>query len=356
MLKVIVTEGLGSSDADAGVLRDAVKDVDVAAAAKSAGVSAESVSRIARDFARSKSGLAIGGGVAATGSNAVSSLVAINLLNAAVGAVGPRMRLGTNPALGRATPYAEMVKLTEAMKKGEIDVLVLVDVNPIYSMPPKAGFADALAKVPMVVALASRSNETTARAHVVLPTLHSLESWGDFEAEDGVIGLMQPTMGPVPIDGKPVDVRSTGDIFLATGRQALGDEEGKGPLKWAGFRALLDEEWQKRAKEYASGQAIRGVLGGVAQARRARGARRRPRRSRCGRKRAPRRIPSSSPATARTSSSRIRRCGSSTAETPTSPGSRRPPTRSPRSRGTSASRCRPRRRGRWGSSGATWSS
>src|SRR5262249_13993846 len=121
-------------------------------------------------------------------------------------------------------------------------------------MPARAGFAEALAKVPTVVSLASRSNETTARAHLILPTLHPLESWGDYEAEAGVVGLMQPTMGPVPIDGKPVDVMATGDILLSVGRPALGTEEGKGPLKWASFRDLLEEEWQKRAKEYAPGK------------------------------------------------------------------------------------------------------
>jgi molybdopterin-containing oxidoreductase family iron-sulfur binding subunit len=254
MLKVILDDGLHAPDADAGTLREAVKDVDVAAAAKTAGVSAESIGRIARDFARSKAGLAIGGGAAATGSNATASLVAVNLLNAAAGAVGTRVRFGSDSALSRVSPYAEMLKLVESMGKGEIEALILVGVNPVYSMPPKSGFIEALAKVPMVVALASRSNETTVRAHLLLPTLHPLESWGDYEVQDGVVGLMQPTMGPVPIGGKPVDAKATGDVLLAVGRQALGMEEGKGPLKWASFQDLLNEEWQKRAKDHASGK------------------------------------------------------------------------------------------------------
>src|SRR5262249_61131413 len=117
-------------------------------------------------------------------------------------------------------------------------------------MATKGGLSEALAKVPMVVALASRANETTARAHLVLPTLHPVESWGDYEVQSGIVGLQQPTMGPVPIAGKPVDAKSTGDVLLTVGRQALGTEEGKGPLKWATFEELLNEEWQKRAKDY----------------------------------------------------------------------------------------------------------
>jgi anaerobic selenocysteine-containing dehydrogenase/Fe-S-cluster-containing dehydrogenase component len=254
MLKVILDEGLQTADADLGTLREAVKDVDLAQAAKSAGVPAEAIKRIAHDFAKSKGGLAIGGGAAATGSNATQSLVAVNLLNAAVGAVGKGIRFGSDSALSRVSPYAEMVKLADAMRKGEIEVLVLVDVNPVYNMPPKSGFAEALGKVPLIVALASRPNESTARAHLVLPTLHPLESWGDYEAADGVIGLLQPTMGAVPIDGKPVEAKATGDILLSVGRQALGSEEGKGPLKWASVQDLLTEQWQKHAKEYAGGK------------------------------------------------------------------------------------------------------
>ncbi len=254
MLRAILDEALQSPDADVATLREAVKGVDVAAAAKSADLPVEAIKRVAQDLAKSKGGLAIGGGAAASGSNATQALVAVNLLNAAVGAVGTRLRFGHDSTLGRVSPYSEMLKLTEAMSKGEVDVLILVDVNPVYSMPAQSGFADALGKVPMVVALASRSSETTARAHLILPTLHPLESWGDYEARSGVIGLMQPTMGPVPIDGKPVEARATGDILLSVGRQTLGSEEGKGPLRWASVQQLLNEEWQERAKEYAPGK------------------------------------------------------------------------------------------------------
>src|SRR4029450_3100166 len=127
---------------------------------------------------------------------------------------------------------------TQAMAGGQIEVLVLVDVNPVYAMPPKSGFAEALGKVPLVVALAGRPSETTARAHLVLPILHSLESWGDYMAEDGVLGLMQPTMGPVQIEGRAV--------------QALRPQEGTGPLRWASFQDFLRDEWQKVARDYGS--------------------------------------------------------------------------------------------------------
>ena len=250
MLKVIVDEGLQAPGADLATLRAAVRAADVETAATAAGVPGETIKRVARDLAKATAGLVLGGGMAATSTTSAEALVAVNLLNAAIGAVGTRVRFGSASPFSRVSPYSDMVALTQAMAAGQIEVLVLVDVNPVYAMPPRSGFAEALSKVPLVVALASRPNETTARAHLVLPTLHPLESWGDYAAEDGVLGLMQPTMGPVQIDGKPVAAKATGDVFLGVGRQALGLEEGAGPLRWASFQDFLRDEWQKIAKDY----------------------------------------------------------------------------------------------------------
>src|SRR5262249_26077644 len=133
MLKVIVDEGLQAPGVDSSTLQEAVKAVDLAAAAKVAAVPAETIARVARGLGKSKAGLAIGGGAAAAGSNATASLVAVNMLNVALGAVGTRVSFGGDSSLGRVSPYAEMVKLTESMARGEIEVLLLVGVNPVYS-------------------------------------------------------------------------------------------------------------------------------------------------------------------------------------------------------------------------------
>ena len=255
ILKVIVDEGwAAAAGPELETLRGAVATVDLGAAAGASGVPAETIKRLAHGAASSKGGLAVGGGTSVSGANATDTQVAINLLNVALGAVGKRVRFGSDSAFGKVSPYAEMLSLTEAMAKGEIEVLILADGNPMFAMPAKAGFADALAKVPLVVSLANRPNETASRAALVLPALHALESWGDYVAEDGVVGLMQPTMGPVQIGGKPVEGKSTGDILLSIGRQVLGDDAAKSPLKWESFEAFLKEEWRKLAKEYGGGQ------------------------------------------------------------------------------------------------------
>ena len=141
MLKVIVDEGLQAPGADLNTLRAAVRAADVEAAASASGVPAETIKHVARDLAKAKAGLVLGGGMAATSTTATEALVAVNLLNAAIGAVGTRVRFGSASPFSRVSPYSDMMALTQAMAAGQIEVLVLVDVNPVYAMPPKSGFA-----------------------------------------------------------------------------------------------------------------------------------------------------------------------------------------------------------------------
>jgi molybdopterin-containing oxidoreductase family iron-sulfur binding subunit len=222
---------------------DAVAAVDPRKVAEESGVPLETLAHVARTFAGARPGLAVGGGVAVTGSQATQLQVAVNLLNAAAGNLGKTVRFGPDHAYGRVTPYAEVAKLVQAMAAGEVEVLILGGgVNPAFTLPGGLKAADAIRKVPFVVSFASLPDETTALAHLVLPDTHWLESWGDYAPHEGVLGLLQPTMAPVR------DARPLGDVLLAAGRAVLGTEEGKGPLPWATFEAYLRSVWEPLVK------------------------------------------------------------------------------------------------------------
>ena len=91
-----------------------------------------------------------------TGSQATQLQVAVNLLNAVAGNVGKTVRFGPDHAYGHVTPYADVVKLVQAMAAGEIEVLVLgTAVNPAFTLPGGLKVADAVHKVPFVVSFAT---------------------------------------------------------------------------------------------------------------------------------------------------------------------------------------------------------
>ncbi len=250
LLRVILDEGLQAAGVDAATLKAAVKEVELAAVARESGVPVGTITRIARAFAKGKPSLAIGGGAAVSGGDATQLQVAIHLLNYAVGNIGKTVSFGPDSAFGKASPYREVPALIQAMERGEVELLLLHRVNPVFALPAKAGFASALKKVPFVVSFTDAMDETTTQAHMVLPDLHPLESWGDYSPMEGVYGLMQPTMAPVP----GYQARAVGNVLLSVGRAALGTPEGTGPLRWESFQAYLRERWAKLAKELAPGK------------------------------------------------------------------------------------------------------
>src|SRR2546430_558947 len=239
MLKDLVDERLADRR-----FAGAVAAIDVKKIAADSGVPVETIVHVAEVFAHGRPGLAVGGGMAVTGSNATSTQIAINLLNAAAGNVGKTVRFGPDSAYGKVTPYAEVAKLVQAMAAGEIEVLVLGSgVNPAFTLPGGLKVADAIRKVPFVVSFAGLPDETTALAHLVLPDTHWLESWGDYSPMEGVKGLLQPAMKPIR------DARQIGDVLLAVGRTALGTEAGKGPLPWESFQQYLKAAWEPVVKD-----------------------------------------------------------------------------------------------------------
>src|SRR2546426_5890696 len=136
---------------------EVVGAVNVEKAAEASGGSAETLKQMALIFGHAKPGLAVGGGAAVTGTNATATLTAINLLNAATGAVGKTVRFGSDAAWGRVTPFAEGAQLVPAMAKGEVELLLLRPrVNPEFTLPGGLNLADAAGKVPPAVSFANR--------------------------------------------------------------------------------------------------------------------------------------------------------------------------------------------------------
>jgi anaerobic selenocysteine-containing dehydrogenase/Fe-S-cluster-containing dehydrogenase component len=255
-------------------LRGAARAVDVDAAARQSGIPAGRLRALAEGLAGSGPSLVVGGGVAVGGGSGTDAAVAIALLNYALGNVGRTVRYGPSSALSRASRYADVLALVEAMGRGEIAVLIVKDANPAFTLPARAGFAEALAKVPFVVSFSSHPDETTAMAHLVIPDLTPLESWGDYSPREGVWGLLQPAMGPVPkVDPsnpdlldhpalRPVrealglraqepfpgvETRATGDVLLEVGRALVPGSE-KTVFQAKTFADYLRESWRAIAR------------------------------------------------------------------------------------------------------------
>ena len=77
---------------------------------------------------------------------------------------------------------ADVLAAVERMRAGQVPIAFVRGANPAYSLPAGAQFADAFAKVPFKVSFSLYPDETTELCDLILPDLHSLESWGDAQA------------------------------------------------------------------------------------------------------------------------------------------------------------------------------
>ena len=218
-------------------------------------ISEGNIRQLAREFGTSKAALAIAGGATTAGTNAVASAVAVNALNHLAGNLGqPGGIIFNSDQAFSATPGTRqagmqgILDLVEAMEAGEVDVLLVHDSNPIFSLPDGVGFRQALDKVPLIVALSSFRDETTEQADLILPTNTYLESWGDDVPDPGV-GF------PVASISQPVvttlyDTLPVGDIMLSLARQIGGELPMAMP--WRTMEEFVKERWREEYEKRGS--------------------------------------------------------------------------------------------------------
>jgi molybdopterin-containing oxidoreductase family iron-sulfur binding subunit len=250
MVQIILAGGRSQAipDSEVKTIRDLVAPFAPDRVADRTGVPASKIADLARLFSDPQAGpgrsLAIGGGLAGSGSNATGLQIALHLLNYVAGNIGRTVQFGPDASFGRVSAYRELVALVESMRAGDVELLIAYDVNPAFTLPGALGFDAALQRVPFVVSLSNVLDETTARAHLILPTHSPLESWGDEEPRTGVHGLTQPVMQAL------FDSRHAGDMLLDVAR-GLGDDVSA-PLPAENFYEHLRGEWQALHKEAGS--------------------------------------------------------------------------------------------------------
>jgi molybdopterin-containing oxidoreductase family iron-sulfur binding subunit len=244
----VAAERRGAQDP---ALDRALARVSVEDAAVRTGIDAATIHGLGERLAASAHPIALPPGAALAGRRATATTAAVLMLDAALGAVGDGLVLPTGtPGSAQPAPFAEVVALVDAMRSGDVEVLIVHDANPLYSLPADLGFAEALAKVGFVVSTAPIADETSARAHLVLPDHTPLESWGDAAPVPGVRSIVQPSLRPL------YDTRAFGDTLLDVGRAV--SEEVAAKLPAGSFRSVLEAAWA--GSDWRSALARGGVF------------------------------------------------------------------------------------------------
>ena len=118
-------------------------------------------------------------------------------INHKLGAVGKTVRY-TEPltAAGGDSPVA-LKKLYDDMQSKSVDILLCLEVNPVFDAPQELNFVQALEKVPTKVHLGLYVDETAIHCNWHVNATHYLETWGDCRAYDGTASVQQPLIAPI---------------------------------------------------------------------------------------------------------------------------------------------------------------
>ncbi len=88
-------------------------------------------------------------------------------------------------------------ELLSDLNQGNIETLVILGGNPVYTAPASLGFKDAMRKARLVVRLGQMFDETSRFSHWHIPEAHYLETWSDVRAFDGTTTIQQPLIAPL---------------------------------------------------------------------------------------------------------------------------------------------------------------
>jgi molybdopterin-containing oxidoreductase family iron-sulfur binding subunit len=201
---------------------------------KKSGLPAGTLVRLADEFGQNGRSLAVAGGNCNAGTDATRLQIAVNILNYVAGNIGNTVVFGADYRLG-GNSMTDLESAVTAMKAGRYQLVIIENVNPVFTLPENSGFKEALKAVPFVVSLSTENDETSELADLHLPTAHFLESWGDARPRNGVFALQQPVMARVPA----FDTMQVGELMLELAR-LVGVDGFEAP----NYRVYIKASWK----------------------------------------------------------------------------------------------------------------
>lgn len=89
---------------------------------------------------------------------------------------------------------AAVAELISELNAGSVDVLMVMDSDPAYTLPAAWGFTDAMAKAKTSISFAEKPDFTSQNATYVCPVNHFLESWNDANPAGNEVTFAQPAI------------------------------------------------------------------------------------------------------------------------------------------------------------------
>ncbi len=154
------------------------------------------------------------------------------VVNELVGAYGSALMLDRGWMVSPVKPGDMKRFVQDVHGASGLDVLIIIDTNPAFTLPASFGFAGAVKSIPLVVSMQTQPVETDDLAHYILPVNHFLESWGDEQPAAGFWSARQPAVLAT------TDSRQSEDVLLWIAAHM------KRPMPYSDYRAYIRDRWK----------------------------------------------------------------------------------------------------------------
>ncbi len=226
--------GLAAETRDA--LRAAVADYTPQRVLAACGIPAAQFDLLAACLAGAHRPLVLGAGSGNGTADGLKTNMAANLLNGLLDPGLQRIDVVDRHRVETADRRAVVIDEFKRIAGGDVDLLLLNNVNPVFTLPAASGIRTALENSRVfVVSFSTFSDETAQLADLVLPTSLPLETWDVYSGRASTLSTLQPAMGRV------FESPSLGDVILEA-----GFEEKKRPAP--DYKSFVTDRLQKAGR------------------------------------------------------------------------------------------------------------
>ncbi len=93
--------------------------------------------------------------------------------------------------------WAELKSLVGELHAGQVDALLVIGGNPVFTAPPELNLRGAFQLAKLRVRLTQLLDETSEVCQWNIGEAHNYEVWGDAPAFDGTVSIIQPLIAPL---------------------------------------------------------------------------------------------------------------------------------------------------------------
>ncbi len=167
------------------------------------------------------------------GANDKGVQVIVNAINHQLNNYGKTIDLDKTLQIKQADDV-EVKELVDDVIGGKVDALIMIGVNPVYTLPNGAEFGAALEGMKLSVSTSEFADETATKCTYTCPNHNYLEAWNDYNPQAGEYAIQQPLIRPL------YDTRQAQESLLVwAGKAERSDRESQV------FYDYMREAWEK---------------------------------------------------------------------------------------------------------------